>query len=510
MAGGALPACCAVALLQGETAPAWSTVQVLTLAFAITGQLLSVVFVYRLLVRGGSPASTLLWMGLILITPWLGLLLYYMLPRQLQLRRLRRVQVRGVALRRRRQRQSEGLPADTTPSEPCGDVPAAAALRAGGSGLKSLLATETIGLDAGNEVVWLPAGEDFYRAAAEAIGLATRSVHCVVYILRPDSAGLRFLALLAAAARRGVAVRLLYDSFGSFGLQPRHLTELHAAGGQAEFFLPLLWKRRPFTVNLRNHRKLLVVDDEVGFLGGRNVGDEYFSDRLGRARQWLDGMVQVRGPVVQRLAEVFAEDWCTATEIELPPSVPPSAVGGQATAIVCSGPDRASSSLWNAVIQALAEAQRSILLSSPYLVPPPMLEFVLQLAAARGVLVRIHTNGPRTEAALLYHAQRSRYARLLEAGIEIHETVDCYNHAKVLVIDEQVVCIGSANMDLRSANLNFEIAAVVVDAPQLAASILATLESRQATFRRITAADLPRQHFWRAVDGFCALWSPLL
>ncbi|MBM4062183.1 MAG: hypothetical protein FJ265_13965 [Planctomycetes bacterium] len=467
--------------------------QAVAVGVAVLGEILAVVFVYRVLVRGGSPASTLLWMAVILVTPWLGLLLYYLLPRRLQLRRLRRVRVRGARLRRGRAR---GAGRDADPP---------------GCGLQALLAgADGAGLDGGNEVEWLPGGEDFFRGAAVAIAAARAEVHCVVYIFRPDAAGLRFLDLLTAAARSGVAVRLLYDSFGSFGLKASHLAPLRAAGGRAVPFLPLLWKRRPFTVNLRNHRKLLVVDGELGFVGGRNVGDEYFTDRVGKSRYWLDAMLAIRGPAVGRLQDLFVEDWCTATDEVLAVAAPPAPRGDCRIGVVCSGPDREDSDLWFAVFQAIGEATATIELSSPYLVLPPTLAFALRLAVARGVRVRIYTNGPKAEAAVLYHAQRSHYARLLGAGIELYETVEQYNHAKLLVVDARNVLVGSANMDLRSAHLNFEVAAVAVDAPQLAAQVLATMDRRRADFRRVTEADLPTRPPWRAVDGFCALLSPLL
>jgi cardiolipin synthase len=466
------------------------------LAIALLGELLAVVFVYRVLVRGGSPSSTLLWMLVILATPWFGLFLYYLLPRRLQLRRLRRLRVRGARLREVRPRSRS--------------APAANPER---RGLAALLAgADGTGLVGGNELVWLPSGEQFLSRAEAAIRSARRHVHFTVYIFRPDGAGLRFLQLLAEAARRGVVVRLLYDSLGSFGLSAAHLAELRAAGGRAEAFLPLLWKRRPFTMNLRNHRKLLVVDGAVGFVGGRNVGDEYFTDRLGQQREWLDAMLELRGPVLERLQDVFLEDWCTATDevladtfVDLQPQPRGTAVG-----VVCSGPDRDESDLWYAVVQAIGEAVHSVELSSPYLVPPPTLLFALQLASARGVRVRIYTNGPAAEAAVLYHAQRSHYKLLLDAAVEVYETVREYNHAKLLVVDGRTVVIGSANMDLRSANLNFELAAVAVDAEQLATEVMTTIERRRGAFRRITPADLPRRPWARAIDGLCGLFSPLL
>ena len=470
----------------------------LAIVFLVLGWIVSVVFVYRVLVRGGSPASTVLWMVVILATPWLGLLLYYLLPRRLQLRRLRRVRLRTAHLRATRR--------------PGGGREPAPAARGSVHGLAAMLGgADGAGLDGGNEVQWLASGDAFLAAATEAIATARHEVHCVVYIFRPDAAGQRFLKLLTSAQQRGVAVRLLFDAVGSFGLGAAHLAELRAAGGRAEAFLPLLWKRRPLTMNLRNHRKLLVVDGETGFVGGRNIGDEYLTDRVGRERPWLDAMVRIRGPAVGRLQDVFIEDWCTATDEVLTAARPlPAPPGRELVGVVCSGPDREESDLWFAVIQAIGDADATVELSSPYLVPPPVLLFALQMAAARGVRVRIHTNGPKAEAWVLYHAQRSYYKKLLAAGVELYETLLDYNHSKLLVVDGRTVVVGSANMDLRSAHLNFEIAAVALDAPHLAAEVQATLDQRELRFLRVTKTHLPRQPFARAIDGVCSLLSPLL
>ncbi len=477
-----------------DSASSWQVI-----AIALLGELLAMVFVYRVLVRGGSPSSTLLWMLVILVTPWIGLLLYYLLPRRLQLRRLHRLRVRGARAREFRTRRE---------SPAAGPEPDCAGLRA------LLGGTDGSGLVAGTEVRWLPSGEQFFAAVGAAIESAQHHVHVVVYIFRPDTTGKRFLELLTSAASRGVAVRLLYDSFGSFGLKAEHLHALRAAGGRAEPFLPLLWKRRPFTVNLRNHRKLLVVDGAVGFVGGRNVGDEYFTDRLGRSRRWLDAMLELRGPVVERMQDVFVEDWYTANEQVLDglplASARASTAAGVAAGVVCSGPDREESDLWFSVIQAIGDAATSVDLSSPYLVPPPTLLFALQMAAARGVTVRIYTNGPKVESAVLYHAQRHHYRPMLEVGIELYETVREYNHAKLLVTDAKNVLVGSANMDLRSAHLNFEIAVMAIDARALAGEVLQTIERRRADFRRLQLADLPTDPVRRALDGAAGMLSPLL
>ncbi len=472
----------------------------LAVAVAVLGEVLAVWFVSRIVARGGAPASTLLWAVIILLTPWIGLVLYYLFPRQLQLRRLRRLRTSQQRWRGEL-RQSRGVGNGAGAVPPIGPV------------CQLLQGIAADGLSPGNRVRWLPAGSDFFAAAALAIEGARTFVHVQVYIFRPDATGQHLLQLLAAAARRGVAVRLLYDSFGSWGLKRSHLTELRAAGGKAEAFLPLLWKRRPFTVNLRNHRKLIVVDGDLAFVGGRNIADEYAHDRFGLRCAWLDAMVQVEGPAVNALHEVFAEDWLHAADEELADDrwFPPArSAGHDVVGVVGSGPDRDLQPLWLSVFQAIVGAQHRIDLSSPYVVPPPMLLLALEVAAARGVRVRIHTNGEQSEAIVLYHAQRSYYRELLRAGIEILETTAAYNHAKVLVVDDRMVMIGSANMDLRSALLNFEIAVLLPDSPDLARTVLATLDERSATSRRVEPGDGRAPQLRRMIDGCCRLLSPLL
>jgi cardiolipin synthase len=489
-----------LALLQQVAVPAtpWQWVAI---SFYLLGEALAVVFVLRVLSAGGAPATTLLWVGIILAAPYLGLLLYYLFPRQLQLRRLKRI--------KQKQERHRGGRRSTSSSTVGLDLMIPATL----DPLRALLVGLDIdGVTEGNEVTWLPTGGEFFAAAATAIEQARTFVHFQTYIFRPDATGRHLLTLLTAAARRGVEVRLLFDSLGSFHLKNKDLAELRQAGGKAAAFLPMLWKRRPFTVNLRNHRKFVLVDGEVAFSGGRNVADEYANDRLGD-HAWLDAMVAIRGPAVPVLQDVFTEDWFNATDEALtdvryfPPSPP---CGSAVLGVVRSGPDNEQQELWWALFQAVNSARVSLDLSSPYLVPPPVLLLALKVAAARGVRVRIHTNGASAEAIVLHQAQRSYYGEFLAAGIEIYETVTDYNHAKVLVADGRTVMVGSANLDLRSANLNFEAAIVVPDSPSLAAAVIATIDERCSTSRRIRPDDVRGNALRRVLDGACRLLSPIL
>ncbi len=482
-------------LLIADAASPWHWTAI---AYWAVIELLVVIFVWRVVASGGAPSSTLLWIFVILVLPYgTGLLLYYLFPRRLQLRRLRQLrtsQQRWRAPTRPRDGDGQGDLQETGPL------------------CRLLAGIAPDWLARGNRVSWLPSGNDFFHAAALAIAGSRAFVHFEVYIFRPDATGLRLLELLVAAARRGVQVRLLFDSIGSFSLKSRHLAELRKAGGKAEPFMPLLWKQRPFTVNLRSHRKILVVDGEVAFTGGRNVGDEYANDRFGKKRKWLDAMVRVEGPAVSAMHELFAEDWFYATDEELTDArwYPPQPnKGHDIVGIVASGPDRDRQPLWLAAFQAITDAKTSIDVSSPYLVPPPSLLLALVVAAARGVRVRVFTNGRRSEAIVLYHAQRSYYDELVQNEIEVYETQADYNHAKALVVDGKTAMVGSANLDLRSAHLNFEVAAVLPDSPDFARAVLQTLDERAAECRRVTSPAQSRP-VMRLVDGFCRLLSPLL
>jgi cardiolipin synthase len=360
----------------------------------------------------------------------------------------------------------------------------------------------------GNSLRLLESGPDALAAMEAAIAAAEHFVHLQTYIFRPDRAGQDVIRLLAATAERGVEVRLLFDSFGSWSLKNRHLAPLRAAGGRAAAFMPLLWRRRPFTLNLRNHRKLLLVDSRLAILGGRNIGSEYLTGHLeGSTVPWLDAMAEVQGPVVTRLHRVFVEDWFHAVEEDLCDAryfrrAPPP--GRDTVGVVDSGPDSTMSMLPLVLLQLIGSARVRLDISTPYLIPSPVVQSALELAARRGVTVRIHTNGRPVENWLLYRAQRSYYAVLCAAGVRIYESRSAYNHTKLILVDDRYVCMGSPNLDWRSAELNFELA-MVATRSGLVAEARAMFERRLEDAVAITQAPEPR-----LIDGLCRLASPLL
>ncbi|MCA8941468.1 MAG: cardiolipin synthase [Planctomycetes bacterium] len=473
---------------------------IIAVLLTIVGEVLAVLVVWRILSSERGTSATISWILVILIAPWLGLAAYYLLGRNLHRRRLKRHAIRTRVLEPNLGAVDYDAPSGRETENP--------------PVINLLCGFGTDAVHGGNEAVLLPDGEGFVRAAKHAIEHAERFIHLQTYILRPDETGLRVLAALTEAASRGVEVRVLFDSIGSWFLKGEHLVELHAAGGKSAAFMPLLWRHRPFTLNLRNHRKLLVVDGQVAYCGGRNIGDEYAHDRFGRAARWFDTMIQIRGPVVSRLHRVFVEDWYTAAEEDLSgPEYFPAATTvcspGARIGVVDGGPDVQPSRHYLTLFQLLASARSSVTISSPYLVPNQTLLTALTTAALRGVHVSIHTNGKRAEAGILFHAKRYFYPALLEAGVEIFETREDYNHAKLVVVDEELLFIGSPNLDVRSTELNFELGVVVHDDPVVAESLM-MIRDRCASSQQVREADLATGALSRALQRICYLLAPVL
>lgn len=480
-----------------------SSIWTWTLVITIIGEAISIWFVSRVIRRGGSVSVTWSWVLLILVAPFIGILSYYLLPQRLYRKRLRR---RAEHLGWIESSLSE-LTQSAIGERP--DLQDADPLH------KLIAGIDPDMVQRGNTMRLLETGSDVLGEARTAIESARKFVHLQTYIFRPDSSGRAVLDLLTAAAKRGVEVRLLYDSFGSTSLAAHHLRALHDAGGKSAAFLPLLWRRRPFTLNFRNHRKLLIVDGELAILGGRNIGDEYITDRTASGLPWVDLMMEIRGPSVPLLHRVFVEDWVHAAEEDLsdaryfPVANVPDDVLAREDApivgIVATGPDASVSTLPIVLLQLLMMAERTLDISSPYLIPSPVVIAALQTVARRGVRVRIKTNGKPVESWALYKAQRSHYRELLEAGVCICESLEAYNHSKMIVVDGKYAFIGSPNLDWRSAELNFELALTTND-PELVSAAELLFDRRVTRCRPVDAAAARSG----IIDGLFRMASPVL
>jgi len=325
----------------------------------------------------------------------------------------------------------------------------------------------------GNRVTLLPDGDETFGTLLNAFDTATERVWVETYIFLPDRSGKRVLRALEDAARRGCDVILLVDRFGSHALRDRDVAPLRAAGGYAAWFnapfgiRPYSQKVTPFGVQ-RDHRKIFIVDGDTAFCGGRNVSMEY--DGLGDPEEeFHDVMIEIEGPAVRDLAEVFLETLTAATPLRralFPPAEPRGTAAVRALQLDLH---EREGELDHALIRLIQEAEREVLFCTPYLIPPRSVLDALLAAPARGIRTRVLTAGHSDVPAVKW-AGRHLYPRLLDAGIEVVEHLGQPLHAKFYVADRQRALIGSYNADRWGQRYNQEVA-VWVECPALAADL---------------------------------------
>lgn len=363
----------------------------------------------------------------------------------------------------------------------------------------------------GNDVQIIPSTQRSLEVLLEMLEAAEHWIHIEFYIWRADEAGERVHDVLIRKARQGVPVRLLYDGFGSILLGRKYLRSLKHAGVQVASFTPGLQFWHLLSLNLRNHRKIVVVDGRAAFTGGMNIGDEYVHHTKGFG-DWRDTQLVVRGPAVAQFQQVFAQDWYYAAGEPLtdPAFFPePGRPGDVPAQVVADGPDDDVDVVYSLLMAATGLAQERITLSTPYFVPPNGLAMALQTAARRGVRVRLMI-ADRGNFAITLNAGRSYYEKLLDAGVEIFEYEKGLFHPKVFVADGQWALVGTPNFDFRSLILNFEVA-LAIFASGTAAELEREFEEDLQFARRINLDEWRKRSKWVALrQQFWRLFAPML
>ena len=315
-----------------------------------------------------------------------------------------------------------------------------------------------------NEIDLFSKGTEKFEKLVEDIRQAKEFIHLEYYIWRGDRLGIRLVQELTKKAREGVEVRLLFDGMGNARLPKTFFDELHEAGGYTAAFLPPLVVR----INYRNHRKLAIIDGKVGYIGGLNVGDEYLGI-VKRYGNWRDAHLRIRGDAIDQMQIRFIMDWNFTTkkketkvslEMKYFPVRPQ--FDGVRTQIVSSGPDTKWKNIRNGYFKMINEAEERIYLITPYFVPDDGVFEGLRVAALSGIDVRIIIPG-NPDHLFVYWASMSYLGDLLEAGVRCYQYERGFIHAKVLCVDGMVCSVGTANMDIRSFELNFEVNAFMFD-----------------------------------------------
>lgn len=362
----------------------------------------------------------------------------------------------------------------------------------------------------GNRVDVYDCGRAAFPPMLEAIRRAQRFVHLEVYILRADTTGRRFLEALRERAAAGVEVRLLYDGVGSRELDPRALRELRQAGGQTLVFNPLRRLYPRWAPRRRDHRKILIVDGELAFTGGLNLGDEYDAGpTVDRGESgWRDTHLGLRGPVVRDLGAVFLEGWYRAGGPELPWSRllegESGRPGDQRCAVLSDGPVYSRRATRDLLIATLDAAQETARLMSPYFAPGHGVLEALSRAAEHGVRVELLVAGYRTDHPLLRRGARRSIERLLRRGVRLFEYEAGVLHAKSAVFDGRVAVVGSSNLDRQSLQHNYEVN-IVAEEGELPKRIDRLFDQDLARSTPLTLETLERRNpITRALDWLAA------
>lgn len=321
-----------------------------------------------------------------------------------------------------------------------------------------------------NTVTMLKTDESAFQRIEQCLHSAEKYIWTEYYIIRNDETGKRFLDILVEKAAQGIQVYLLYDALGSMQISASRLRKIKNAGGKTVSFLPFNPLRRRWAVHLRNHRKIIIIDGKLGFTGGMNVGDEYSGRGLKKGEQHFhDSHLEITGPAVVHLSQIFAEDWAFATQQKIIcPKPDYASYSGNATvAILPSGPEQEHNANGMTYLSSISLAQKTVYLTSPYFIPDEPLLKALINAALRGLDVRLLVP-EKCDVKIVGNAGRAYYPPLVRAGVRIYEYTTSMLHAKTVVIDGEFGIVGSANLDIRSFRLNFELGAFIAD-PDFAA-----------------------------------------
>ena len=379
-------------------------------------------------------------------------------------------------------------------------------------------------LTSGNKVVLLQDGPSTYAAMNRAIASAKDHINMETYIVEDDAIGQSFSKALIEKQRAGVQVNFIYDSVGSINTPRDFFDQLREGGISVLEFNPVnpLTAKKGWEINQRDHRKLLIVDGKTVLLGGINISAVYSGGSFGRRSKlnadvndgaakvrWRDTDIQIDGPVVASFQRLFLETWNKQKGAPIAPRnyFPPlKAEGREVIRAIASSSDDASARIYTTLISAISSAETSIAIINAYFVPDAQLLDALKQAVKRGVNVKIVLPG-KTDSALVFHAGRSYYQRMLDDGIEIYERQEKLLHSKTVLIDGVWASVGSPNLDWRSFLHNDEVTAVVLgtDFGQQMASVFA---KDLAASEQITPSEWKARHLmWRIKESAARVWA---
>jgi cardiolipin synthase A/B len=469
---------------------------------AIANVVLLVVTIPWVLMTKRDSTSAVAWCLLVFFVPILGSIFFVLFGYQHIHRKLKK---------KRKHKKMFGLTHGGLPAE-AGGGPEGSVIDSAWQGMSGLATRMgAFPAAAGNQVTFFHEGSSAWAAIQEAVASARHHIHLEYFIFQPDETGQALLNLLTEKAKQGVQVRLLLDAMGSRRLRRRHLQSLRDAGGKCYEFLSLNPLRRRIQVNMRDHRKILIVDGRVAFTGGLNIGDEYLG-KVPRFGFWRDTHLRLEGPAVAGLQRVFVEGWDFAAEEDLRGTEyfpPPATKGTSVVQIIQSGPDQELKSIREVYFAAILQARRRLWIASPYFVPDAGLRDALCLAGYLGLDVRLLCQF-HPDKWIPFFAGRYYWSDVLATGVKVYQYSKGMMHSKVMLVDGEWASVGTANLDNRSLHLNFEVNCLLyspTDVAELESAFRHDLtDSILLDYRVFDRRPLPE----RLVENACRLLSPVL
>lgn len=429
----------------------------------IAAYLLNIILVFVIIfLERKDPTATLAWLLVLLLFPGVGFILYLFLSQNFSRKKLFKMKANaqrtfGDFLNTQQDDFNSGkLVFKDRKMETHRDI------------IKMNLFKNQSFFTQNNDVKIFTDGKEKFDELFRCIENAKESVHIQYYIIKYDDLGKKLISLLEKKAKEGVEVRLLYDCVGSRNLSNFNVRALNKAGGKTGRFFRSFFRHVNLKINYRNHRKIVVIDGQIGFVGGFNVGNEYLGLKK-RFGYWRDTHIKITGSAVADLQKRFFLDWSNATKEDLnyqpkyfPEMLDNEGYGDVAIQIVTSGPDQTDEIIKQNYIKLINSAQESILIQTPYFIPDSSVMEAIKIAALSGVDVRIMIPN-KPDHMFVYWATYYNIGELLKYGVKIYTYEKGFMHAKTLVIDGTVSTVGTANFDMRSFKLNFEIIAILFD-----------------------------------------------
>lgn len=412
-----------------------------------------------IIMENRNPVRTLAWILMLLLVPVIGLLFYIYFG--MNYRKVKMFSMKGLGDFKWLQYMSEDQKQRIKKAELLKKEDMAVVRRL----MNLLLNNSKALLSRYNTVDILNNGEETFKSILLAISKARKYIHLEYYIIEKGELWNRLKTLLIKKAREGVEVRIIFDDVGSWTLPKKDIKEMRIVGIQIYPFLPVRMPLFTNKVNYRNHRKIVVVDGETGFIGGLNFADRYLHG-LPDIGIWRDTQLKIKGEGVTSLQIVFLTDWyfvCQELLLNKEQYLPNKRVDGNVVMqTVASGPDSDWTSIQQAYFTLINMAKKYVFISTPYFMPGETTLNSLKTAAMSGVEVRMMIPY-RSDSRLTHWCTRSYIEELLEAGVRVFQYRNGFNHSKVIVIDGMVSSVGTANMDMRSFEQNFEVNMILYD-----------------------------------------------